>query len=64
MKVAAESMRWITGAASGSNGDATAFESSLALPAIHRAQAGLVTDMDHIADIIYGRAARHAGAAS
>jgi alkylation response protein AidB-like acyl-CoA dehydrogenase len=64
MKVASDSMRWITGAVASSNGDATSFEGSLAFPAIHRAQAGLVADMDHIADVIYGRAARQAAAAS
>jgi alkylation response protein AidB-like acyl-CoA dehydrogenase len=64
MKVAADSMRWITGAAAMTNGDTTAFEGSLAFAAIHRAQAGLVADMDHVADVIYGRAARHAGSSS
>jgi alkylation response protein AidB-like acyl-CoA dehydrogenase len=64
MKVATDSMRWITGAGGASNGDATALEGSVALPAIHRAQAGLVADMDHVADVIYGRGARSAAAAS
>ena len=26
------------------------------LPAIHRAQAGLIADMDYVADVLYGRA--------
>jgi alkylation response protein AidB-like acyl-CoA dehydrogenase len=64
MKVAADGMRWITGAAAMTNGDTAALEGSLGVPAIHRAQAGLVADMDHFADVLYGRAARHAAAAS
>ena len=41
-----------------------AFEASLSLPAIHRAQAGLISDMDFIADVIYGRAAKRSGLAA
>ena len=33
---------------------------ALGLPAIHRAQAGLIADMDYIADVLYGRAAKRA----
>jgi hypothetical protein len=33
------------------------------LPAIHRAQAGAVSDLDFIADVIYGRAAKRQVAA-
>jgi hypothetical protein len=36
-----------------------AFEASMGLPAIHRAQVGLVADMDYIADVLYGRVAKH-----
>ena len=32
------------------------FEESLRFPAIHRAQSGLVTDLDYVADVLYGRA--------
>ena len=35
-----------------------AFETSLGLPAIHRAQAGLISDLDYIADVVYSRAAK------
>ena len=35
-----------------------AFEASVGLPAIHRAQAGLIADMDFVADVLYGRAAK------
>jgi hypothetical protein len=33
----------------------TAFEAALGLPAIHRAQAGLISDMDYIADVLFAR---------
>ena len=42
-----------------SDADMAAFEAALGLPAIHRAQAGLIADMDFIADMLYGRAAKH-----
>jgi hypothetical protein len=37
-----------------------AFEAALGLSAIHRAQAGLISDMDYVADVLYGRARKHA----
>jgi hypothetical protein len=30
----------------------------LGLPAVHRAQAGLLADMDYVADVLYGRTAK------
>jgi hypothetical protein len=36
-----------------------AFEASLGLAAIYRAQAGLIADMDYLADVLYGRAAKN-----
>ena len=35
-----------------------AFEAALGLPAIHRAQAGLIADMDYVADVLYDRVAK------
>ena len=35
------------------------FESGLGLSAIHRAQAGLMADMDLISDMLYGRVGKH-----
>ena len=57
MKVAVDGLRWICGAGGVTDADVPAFESSLGLPAIHRAQAGLVADMDAVADALYGRGA-------
>ncbi len=64
LKVAQDGLRWMTAAADMSDADRTAFETSLNLPAVHRAQAGLIADMDFIADVLYGRAAKRAGQAA
>jgi alkylation response protein AidB-like acyl-CoA dehydrogenase len=60
LKVAAEGLRWVIGAGGASDGEIPAFEANLGLPAIHRAQAGLISDMDYIADVLYDRAAKRA----
>ena len=60
-KVAQESLRWIVGAgAAAGEGDVAAFEAALNLSAIHRAQSGLIPDMDFVADVLYGRVAKPA----
>ena len=59
LKVAEEGLRWVSGAGGVDDADMPAFETSLGLPAIHRAQTGLISDMDFIADVIYDRAAKH-----
>jgi hypothetical protein len=46
-----------------SDAEVSVFETSLQLPAIHRAQAGLISDMDFVADVLYARAAKPALAA-
>jgi len=55
LKVAEEGLRWIAGAGGVSAAEIAAFETRLSLPAIHRAQAGLLSDMDYLADVLYGR---------
>jgi alkylation response protein AidB-like acyl-CoA dehydrogenase len=55
LKVAEEGVRWICGAGGVSDSDMDAFEAALGLPAIHRAQAGLISDMDYLADVLYNR---------
>jgi hypothetical protein len=57
LKVAQEGLRWIVGAG---DSDVTAFEASLNLSAIHRAQMGLLNDMDFVADVLYGRTGKPA----
>jgi alkylation response protein AidB-like acyl-CoA dehydrogenase len=63
LKVAEDGLRWIIGAGGLSDTEIPAFEASLGLPAIHRGQAGLISDMDYVADVLYGRAAKRAEAA-
>jgi alkylation response protein AidB-like acyl-CoA dehydrogenase len=54
-RIAAEGMRWMVGAAELQDKEISDLESKLGLAALYRAQAGLVQDLDHVADILYGR---------
>jgi alkylation response protein AidB-like acyl-CoA dehydrogenase len=63
LKVAEEGLRWVCGAGGVSDAEMPAFETSLQLPAIHRSQAGLISDMDSVADVLYARVAKPAIAA-
>jgi alkylation response protein AidB-like acyl-CoA dehydrogenase len=63
LRVATEGLRWLVGAGGVSDAELPAFETSLQFPAVHRAQAGLISDMDFIADVLYARAAKPAIAA-
>jgi alkylation response protein AidB-like acyl-CoA dehydrogenase len=58
LKVAEDGLRWLTAAGGVSDAEMAAFEAGLGFPAIHRAQAGLLSDMDYISDVLYGRAAK------
>ncbi len=60
MKLAQDGLRWVAGAGGASEAEIGALETSLGMPAIHRAQVGLVSDMDYIGDVLYGRTAKHA----
>jgi acyl-CoA dehydrogenase len=64
LKVAQDGLRWINGADGVDDANMPALETSLGLPAIHRAQAGLISDMDFIADVVYNRAAKRTGLAA
>jgi alkylation response protein AidB-like acyl-CoA dehydrogenase len=57
LRVAQEGLRWLTGAGTEA-GELPKFEAALNLPAIYRAQAGLIADMDFVADVLYGRAVK------
>jgi alkylation response protein AidB-like acyl-CoA dehydrogenase len=63
LKVAEEGLRLIVGAAGITDAELPAFETSLGLPAIHRVQAGLISDMDYVADVLYARVAKRTAAA-
>jgi hypothetical protein len=52
MRVASDGLRWVGGALAGTALDALLAD--LDLPAIQRAQAGLMTDMDRVRDALYG----------
>jgi alkylation response protein AidB-like acyl-CoA dehydrogenase len=58
LKVAEDGLRWVCGAGGVTDSDMAAFEAALGLHAIHRAQAGLIADLDYIADVIYSRVAK------
>jgi len=58
LKVGEEGLRWVVGAGGVSAAELPAFETSLGLRAIHGAQAGLISDLDYIADVVYSRAAK------
>ncbi|MBZ5650538.1 MAG: acyl-CoA dehydrogenase family protein [Acidobacteriia bacterium] len=58
LKVAEEGLRWVIGAGGVSDADLATVETTLGIPAIHRAQAGLISDMDYVADVLYSRAAK------
>ena len=58
LKVADGGLCWVAGTGGVSEGEMAAFETSLGLPAIHRAQTGLVADMDMIAEALYNRAVK------
>src|SRR5271167_4354877 len=60
LKVAEEGLRWVTGAGGVSDSEMAAFDTALGLPAIHRAQAGSISDMDYVADVIYARVTKPA----
>jgi alkylation response protein AidB-like acyl-CoA dehydrogenase len=59
-KVAEDGLRLVVGAGAAGEADLASFGSSLGLPRIHRAQAGLIADMDHVADVLYRRVTRAA----
>jgi acyl-CoA dehydrogenase len=62
LKVGEEGVRWAVGAGGIHASELPAFENSLKLQAIHQAQAGLISDMDYVADVLYGRAAKRVAA--
>jgi alkylation response protein AidB-like acyl-CoA dehydrogenase len=60
LKVTEEGLRWVAGAGGVSDANMAAFEADLGLPAVHRAQAGLIADMDYVADVLYSRVKKEA----
>ena len=60
LKVAEEGLRVVAGAGGVSDAEMSGFETAINLSAIHRAQAGLIADMDYVADVLYGRTKKRA----
>jgi hypothetical protein len=54
-RVASESLRWLRGAGGVPDAELAGFTRALEMPAIEAAQAGLIQDMDEVADALYGR---------
>jgi alkylation response protein AidB-like acyl-CoA dehydrogenase len=64
LKVAEEGLRLIIAGSGVTDAEVPAFETSLGLTAVHRAQAGLISDMDYVADVLYDRVAKRAAVAA
>ncbi len=56
LKVAQDGLRAVSGAVGAGEIDIPGFTAKIGLAAIQRAQAGLIADMDYVADALYGRA--------
>ncbi len=55
LKVAEEGLRWVGGALPAGDAAGEMLAEAMGLKAIRAAQAGLIADMDHLADALYGR---------
>jgi alkylation response protein AidB-like acyl-CoA dehydrogenase len=55
IKVGEEGMRWLCGSEGVTESESDEFEQKLRLSDVHRAQAGLLADMDSVADALYDR---------
>jgi alkylation response protein AidB-like acyl-CoA dehydrogenase len=64
LKVGEEGLRWVCAGDGVNDSEMAAFEAALRLPDIHRAQAGLISDMDRIADVLYNRVSKSAAASA
>jgi alkylation response protein AidB-like acyl-CoA dehydrogenase len=64
LKVAVEGLEGVAGAGSMTRSELAAFAAALGMPAIHAAQAGLLSDMGFIADVLYDRVSKAARAAA
>ena len=56
-EVATQGLRWVTGSDGVAAAEAAALATALGLPAIQAAQAGLMADLDRVADALYERQA-------
>ena len=63
-RVAADGLRYICGSSAVSETELASLEQKLGITKIHQAQAGLISDMDYIADALFGRLANKAAIAA
>jgi alkylation response protein AidB-like acyl-CoA dehydrogenase len=61
-KVADEGMRWVAGAGGVAEAELKTFEARVGVTAIHCAQAGLILDMDRVADVLFERSGKSTAA--
>ena len=64
LRIASDGLRLVCGASPGGTADAGPLAADLRMPAINAAQAGLLADLDMVADVLYGRAAARAQASA
>jgi len=61
LKIGMDGLRWLCGSDGGEEAESSErseqseCEKRLGLPAIHHTQGGLLADLDHVADVLYGR---------
>ena len=55
LRVVTDGLRLVIGAGGASAGDVRTLEATVGMPAVLAAQAGLIEDMDRVADALYGR---------
>ncbi len=60
LKVAQAGLQWVAAAGGVAETEMASFEAAIGMPAIHRAQAGLMADLDYVADAVYGRTVKNA----
>jgi acyl-CoA dehydrogenase len=64
LRIASDGLRLFCGASPSGAAEAGPLAADLHLPAIHAAQAGLLVDLDLVADVLYGRSAQRAQASA
>jgi alkylation response protein AidB-like acyl-CoA dehydrogenase len=64
LKVGEEGLRLAIGAGAVAETGIAAFEAALGLPMIHRAQSGLIADMDFVSAVLYNRATKREAASA
>jgi alkylation response protein AidB-like acyl-CoA dehydrogenase len=64
LRIAEEGLRLIVGAGGMKDHEINDFGNKIGMPAVHRSQVGLISDMDYITDVLYNRAAKQVRSAA